>query len=86
VFIGKDMDEVKIRKKLDEILVTEDEFILGPEVWKDWFRLFQQQWIELLQQPGWKELWQEFQNAELNHAPRHHSHHRHAHQYHAHHH
>jgi len=80
VFIGKDMDEAKIRKKLDEILVTEDEFILGPEVWNGWIRLFQQQWIELLQQPGWRELWQEFQDAESNPAHHHHAcEHHHAH-------
>jgi len=37
VFIGKDMDENGIRNKLDEILVTEDEFAMGPEVWSGWF-------------------------------------------------
>jgi len=69
VFIGKDMDEARIRKKLDELLLTEDEFILGPEVWKGWIRLFQQQWIE---------LYQKFQNADPKHA-HHHGHHHHAH-------
>jgi G3E family GTPase len=80
VFIGKDMDEARIRKKLDDILVTEDEFILGPEVWSSWIRLFQQQWIE---------LFQKFQDVELNRAHHHqaHHHHHHAHQHHhAHHH
>lgn len=66
VFIGKDMDEARIRTKLDEILVTESEFILGPEIWSGWRRLFEEQWIELYNQ---------FQAAPSNHEHHHHHHH-----------
>merc|ERR1712173_332288 len=73
VFIGKDMDEAKIRKKLGEILVTEDEFILGPEVWNGWIRLFQEQWIEAINH-GFKQQWIQFLDAESNNSHHHHAH------------
>lgn len=34
VFIGIDMDELAIREQLDACLVTDMEFVQGPELWE----------------------------------------------------
>eukprot|EP00931_Biecheleriopsis_adriatica_P083447 TRINITY_DN5702_c0_g1_i3.p1 TRINITY_DN5702_c0_g1~~TRINITY_DN5702_c0_g1_i3.p1 ORF type:complete len:557 (-),score=97.86 TRINITY_DN5702_c0_g1_i3:85-1755(-) len=39
VFIGTAIDEAAICKTLDRILVTDEEFALGPETWTSWTRL-----------------------------------------------
>mmetsp|Transcript_35625 Transcript_35625/g.65267 ORF Transcript_35625/g.65267 Transcript_35625/m.65267 type:complete len:570 (-) Transcript_35625:83-1792(-) len=39
VFIGNAMDETALRKMLEETLLTEEEFALGPVVWTTWTKL-----------------------------------------------
>jgi len=39
VFIGIDMDEAKIRMALDQVLLTQEEFALGPKAWSGWMKL-----------------------------------------------
>lgn len=39
VFIGVDMEEAAIRAELDQALVTNKEFLLGPRFWSRWMRL-----------------------------------------------
>lgn len=39
VFIGVDMAEVEIRMALDQALVTQEEFALGPKAWSGWLQL-----------------------------------------------
>lgn len=39
VLIGNTMDEAAIRGKLDEAIVTDEEFELGPDVWTSWPRV-----------------------------------------------
>merc|ERR1740123_1824330 len=39
VFIGSGMDEAEIRKTLDDIIVSDEDFALGPEVWTQWTKL-----------------------------------------------
>eukprot|EP00931_Biecheleriopsis_adriatica_P091443 TRINITY_DN6532_c1_g1_i1.p1 TRINITY_DN6532_c1_g1~~TRINITY_DN6532_c1_g1_i1.p1 ORF type:complete len:693 (+),score=131.50 TRINITY_DN6532_c1_g1_i1:78-2156(+) len=41
VFIGQDMQETDIRRALDAILVTEEEFNQGPQLWENWVKLNQ---------------------------------------------
>jgi len=42
VFIGQDMPEADIRRALDEILVTDEEFAQGPDLWHGWMKLVQE--------------------------------------------
>merc|ERR1712070_1239028 len=39
VFIGTSIDEAALSKALDGILVTDEEFALGPEIWTSWPKL-----------------------------------------------
>merc|ERR1712217_875876 len=41
-FIGTSMDEAEIRAALDQALVTDKEFSLGPRFWSKWMRLIGQ--------------------------------------------
>jgi len=40
VFIGQNLDKEKLRKQVEEALVTEEEFQLGPEEWAKWPNCF----------------------------------------------
>ena len=40
VFIGQNLDKEKLRKQVEEALVTEEEFQLGPEEWNKWPNCF----------------------------------------------
>jgi len=43
VFIGQAMQEADIRRTLDEILVTEEEFAQGPQLWSKWMKLVEEE-------------------------------------------
>ena len=43
VIIGQNLDETVLRKQLEQALVTEEEFQMGPEVWAKWPNCFKPQ-------------------------------------------
>ena len=43
VVIGQQLDQTALRKQLEEALVTEEEFQMGPEVWGKWPNVFKPQ-------------------------------------------